>query len=250
MTKEELQLEKRLMDLANAAYEKGIPLFSDFLNLNERSIFESIRPKLSFIQTESFGGYKQAERQMVAFLPDAPVFLKFPFVCLEIRPLQAKFSEKLSHRDYLGAILGTGIERCKLGDILVDEDAAYVFVQEKLAEYLCQELTGVGRTSVSLRVSREFPDDYEPKSQEITGTVASVRLDSLLSLAFNSSRSSLTGLIEGGKVFVNGKLITSNGYSPREGDMISVRGMGRFTYVSAGGQSKKGRSYVTVKRYI
>lgn len=250
MTKEEQQLEKRLLDLANAAYEKGIPLFSDFLNLNERSIFESVKPKLSYVYFESFGGYKQAERQMVAFLPDAPVFLNYPFACVEIRPLQAKFSEALSHRDYLGAILAAGIERCKLGDVLVEEQGAYVFVQKKLADYLCQELTQVRRTSVSLRVTEDFPADYEPKSQEVKGTVASVRLDSLLSLAFNSSRSSLTGLIEGGKVFVNGKLITSNGYAPKEGDMISVRGMGRFTYVSAGGQSKKGRSYVTVKRYI
>lgn len=250
MTKEELQMEKRLLDLANAAYEKGVPLYSDFLNLNERSIFESLRPKLSFIHCESFGGYKQAERQMVAFLPDAPVFLEYPFVCLKISPLQAKFSESLSHRDYLGAILGTGIERCKLGDVLTEDQGAYVFVQEKLADYLCRELYQVRRTSVSLTIANEFPADYEPKSQEVKGTVASVRLDSLLSLAFNSSRSSLTGLIEGGKVFVNGKLITSNGYGPKEGDVISVRGMGRFTYVSAGGQSKKGRNYVTVKRYI
>ena len=253
MTREEQQLMKRLEDLARAAFEKGIPLYSDFLNLNERSIFESVKPKLSFVISKSFGGYKQAERQMVAFLPDAPVFFDnftFPFVCVEIRPLHTKFSEACSHRDYLGAVLSTGIDRSRLGDILVEEQGAYLFVEEKLKEFLCQELTQVRHTPVSLKVTEEFPEDYEPGYKEIRGTVASVRLDSLLSLAFGSSRSSLTGLIEGGKVFVNGKLITSNGYTPREEDLISVRGMGRFQYVSQGGQSKKGRNYVTVKRYI
>ena len=91
---------------------------------------------------------------------------------------------------------------------------------------------------------------YEPKVREITGTAASVRLDSLLSLAFGASRSSLTGLIEGGKVFVNGRLVTSNGYQPKEGDLVSVRGMGRFRLQGIGGQSKKGRSYVTLLKYI
>lgn len=250
MTREEQQLMKRLEDLARAAYEKGIPQYTDFLNLNERSIFESVKPKLSFVASKSFGGYRQAERQMVAFLSDAPVFLQFPFVCVRIVPLQARFSEALSHRDYLGAILNTGMERSRLGDILVEDGCAYVFVQEKLWEHLCRELTVVRHTSVRAEKTEDFPEDYEPRFQEIKGTVASVRLDSLLSLAFGGSRSSLTGLITGGKVFVNGKLVTSNGYAPREEDLISVRGMGRFQYVSAGGQSKKGRSYVTVKRYI
>lgn len=252
MTKEELQIKKRLTDLADAAYRKGAVRYSDFLNLNERSVFEAIKGELSFVRWESSGGYKQAERQMVAFLPDAPAFLEklsFPFVCVEIRPLHAKFSKSCSHRDYLGAVLSTGIDRSRLGDILVEEQVAYIFVEEKLKDFLCRELTQVRHTAVSLKVAEEFPEDYEPAFREIRGTVASVRLDSLLALAFGSSRSSLTGLIEGGKVFVNGKLVTSNGYNPREGDLVSVRGMGRFAYVSAGGQSKKGRSYVTVKRY-
>ena len=96
--------------------------------------------------------------------------------------------------------------------------------------------------------ARDF--DYEPEYKEITGTVASVRLDRLLALAFGVSRSSLTGLIEGGKVFVNGRLVTSNGYEPKEGDLVSVRGMGRFRYAGGGGQSRKGREYVILQRYI
>ena len=103
---------------------------------------------------------------------------------------------------------------------------------------------------MTARPVEEESFSYEPNQQEITGTMASVRLDSLLSLAFKASRSSLTGLIEGGSVFVNGRLVTSNGYQPKEGDLISVRGMGRFRLQGVGGQSKKGRSYVTLLKYI
>ena len=243
MTREEQQLEKRLADLANTAYQRGIVTYSDFLNLNEQHIFHSIRPKLSFVKTESFGGYEAAERQMAAFVPDAPMFCpKYPIACIKIEPLQKKFAEKLAHRDYLGALLNLGIERSKTGDILVEEERAFLFCQENL--------TRIRHTMVTAQGVEKEDFSYEPKLREITGTMASVRLDSLLSLAFGASRSSLTGQIEGGKVFVNGRLVTSNGCQPKEGDLISVRGMGRFRLEAIGGQSKKGRSYVTVLKYI
>ena len=92
----------------------------------------------------------------------------------------------------------------------------------------------------------EFPG---PRLQEITGTVASVRLDAVISLAFSSSRSSLMGLIEGGKVFVNGALVTSNGYRLKDGDIISVRTMGKFRYDTTLYQTKKGRYSIRLYRY-
>ena len=119
-----------------------------------------------------------------------------------------------------------------------------------MAPFISENLTRIRHTTVSVSQVELGEFHYEPQYKEITGTVASVRLDRLLSMAFGASRSSLTGLIEGGKVFVNGKLVTSNGYQPKEGDLISVRGMGRFRYQGGGGQSKKGREYVTLLRYI
>ena len=90
---------------------------------------------------------------------------------------------------------------------------------------------------------------YEPRRKELKGTVASVRLDTVLAVAYPLSRSKLTGLIEGGKVFVNGKLITSNGYRLKEGDMISVRGMGRIQYGGILSETKKGRYFIQVYQY-
>jgi RNA-binding protein YlmH len=94
---------------------------------------------------------------------------------------------------------------------------------------------------------RDF--DYKPKFQEIVGTVSSVRLDSILSVAFHTSRSSLTGLIEGGKVFVGGKVILSNSYTLKENDVVSVRGLGKFIYVGTSYQTKKGRYSVKILLY-
>lgn len=244
-------MEKHFLDLARTAYQREIITFSDFLNLNERNILQNICRNLSYVQTESWGGYELAERQIAVFRPEAPVFCAdYPIACLKIAPLQKKFAEELNHRDYLGAVLNLGMERSCLGDILVGKEEVHLFCLERMADFICENLTRIRHTSVlAERVEpREF--HYEPEYREITGTVASVRLDRLLALAFGASRSSLTGLIEGGKVFVNGRLVTSNGYEPKEGDLVSVRGMGRFCYAGGGGRSKKGREYVILQRYI
>ena len=244
-------MEKRLLELGGLAYRRGIATYSDFLNLNELNIFQGIRAKLSYLTTESFGGYELAERQIAAFQPEAPLFCtEYPIRCLSISPLQEKFAEELTHRDYLGAVLNLGLDRSCLGDILVEGSHAYLFCLERMAPFICDNLTRVRHTTVYVRQVEAEDFHYEPRYKEVTGTVASVRLDRLLSLAFGSSRSSLTGLIEGGKVFVNGKLVTSNGYQPKEGDLVSVRGLGRFRFQGSGGQSRKGREYVTLLRYI
>ena len=227
MEKEETLLRKRLIELSNNAYQRGIIMYSDFLNLNELNILHTT-PKDSFpVPYRTFGGYDPSERQMAAFLPDAfymymdeeSIRSTYPIRILKISPLQPKFAEELSHRDYLGALLNLGITR-------------------------------VRHTTVRAVEVENADFKWEPKYEEIKGTVASVRLDSLLSLAFSSSRSKLTALIEAGRVYVNGKLITSNGYHVKDNDIISVRQMGRFQYEGVLSETKKGRYYVTIRKYI
>ncbi|HBA63016.1 MAG TPA: RNA-binding protein, partial [Lachnospiraceae bacterium] len=227
--------------------------------LNELNILHTT-PKNQFdVPYEVFGGYAFSERQMAAFLPDAfSLYLQtegekqaaYPIEVLQIRPLQKKFAAPMSHRDYLGAILNLGIERCKIGDILAEPEEAYVFVKDTIADYICDQLTRVRHTPV-LAVRTELSAfQYHPRFEVIRGSVASVRLDTLLALAFSASRSKLTALIEGGRVFVNGKLITSNGYQIHEQDIISVRGLGRFRFLEVASTTKKGRLYVTIEKYI
>ena len=188
---------------------------------------------------------------MAAFLPDALCYeYHYPIRILRIRPSAPKFAEALTHRDYLGAVLNLGIDRCKIGDFIVEENACTVFVSESVADYIAGSLVRVRHTNVTVEpVSGEKPE-ITLNFREITGTVASVRLDAVLALAFSLSRSKLTGLIEGGRVFVNGKLVTSNGYRLKEGDIISLRGMGRIAYNGVLSSTRKGRFQISVSKYI
>ena len=256
-----LLLENRLVELSRTAYQRDIITYSDFLNLNEQNILHTLPKDRLFTRFVSFGGYGMAERQMSAFIPDAlylrwgknqlePEEIQYPFCALKISPLNKKFAEDLNHRDYLGAVLNLGIERSKTGDILIDGGSALLFAHIDLADMICRELTRVRHTSVRAEVIPVSEIHYTPVFEEIKGTVASVRLDSLLALAFSSSRTRLTGLIEGAKVYVNGRLITSNGYQPAEGDVVSVRGMGKFRFDSIGARTRKNRIMVVIHKYV
>ena len=262
MQKEEQLLEKHFIDLSRQAYHRNIITYSDFLNLNEQNILHSIPKDKLYTGFIIFGGYDFAERQMAAFIPDAlslrdikdsgiiSDIFQSELSVLHISPLNKKYSEALSHRDYLGSILNLGIERGMIGDILITDSEAIVFVKMQMQEFLTENITRIRHTSVLATIDELTDFHYSPRYEEIKGTVASVRLDSLLSVAFSSSRSKLSGLIEGGKVFVNGRLITSNAYQVKEHDIISVRGMGKFEFIETLAFTKKKRIYVLIHKYV
>lgn len=250
MEKEEFFL-KRIRELANLSYQRDIATFSDFLTLNEQNMINSRISRMPGVIMECFGGYEHAERQMIAFHPDALSFAwEYPIDCLKIEPKAIKFSETLTHRDYLGAILNLGVERSVVGDILVRDHTAWFFCIRKMTDFFLENLCRVRHTTVLVSKVEDPEDLPQPKLEQINGTCASVRLDSLIALAFRESRSSMVSYIEGGLVFVNGKLITSNGYEPKEGDIVSVRGKGRFRFDGISGQTKKGRCSVRLMKYI
>ena len=251
MEKEEVLLRKRFIELSNLSYQRGIPMYTDFLNLNELNILHTTPKELLPSAYRTFGGYEFSERQMAAFLPDAfSAYTEYPIDIIRLKPVNVKFAEELTHRDYLGALMNLGIERSKLGDILIQDKEAYLFCTKKMSAFIAESLGKVRHTIVIADVIESFEFEYSPRFEEIKGTVASVRLDSLLALAFNASRSKLTALISSGRVFVNGKLITSNGYHLKEEDIISVRQMGRFRYKGIQSETKKGRYYVIIHKYI
>ena len=242
--------QKRLLDLSRQADRKGIVLFSDFLNLNELNIYHQSE-KLFATRTECFGGIPCAERQMIAFLPDALYYdYEYPIQIIEVTPSSKRFAEDLTHRDYLGALMNLGIERSKVGDIIVEDQKGLIFVKEELAKYIADNLTVVRHTNVNTSIGKGVKVDYEPRFEELKGTVSSIRLDSVLALAYPLSRSKITAQIEAGKVFVNGKLITSNGYRLKDNDIISVRKMGRIAYDGILSETKKGRYLISVRKYI
>lgn len=250
MDKEELFI-KRIRELANMAYQRDITTFTDFLNLNEQNILNSQNFHKLGVTAESFGGYENAERQIVAFHSDALTFTwEYPIDCIRLEPKAVKFSEDLTHRDYLGAILNLGVDRSVVGDILIEDHTASFFCLHRMTDFFLENLCRVRHTTVvasRIEDPGEFP---QPKMTPITDTCASVRLDSLIALAFGTSRSSIVHCIEEGLVFVNGKLITSNGYEPKEGDIISVRKKGRFIFDGVSRRTKKGRLGVRILLYI
>lgn len=251
MNKDEDILRKRLIELSRIAYERDIYTFSEFLNLNELDIFNKINKSDLYCRYEISGGYKSAQRQMIKFIPDAVFYsIDYPFTYLKISPKSIKFSEHLTHRDYLGSILGLGVDRVKLGDLLIENNYVICILHEDLAEFVTKNLFKVRNTYVSTELIDNITREYEPKFEIITGSVQSIRLDAILSLCFRESRSRSVTLIESGKVYVNAKLTCSNGTKLSTGDLISVRGVGKIQLHSIGSETRKGRKFVEVKRYI
>ena len=250
--KEIQQLKNRIRELADKSYNQNQYTFTGFLGLAEQDALWQVEREVKFAGITLYGGREEAERKILRFGSEAELGYEqpFPICCIRIRPLSAKFADKLSHRDYLGALMNLGIERCKIGDIIAEDHKALIFVKEEMAEYVTDNLTQIRHTHVKATIGTGFQVDYEPRYEELKGTVSSIRLDSVLALAYPLSRSKITSQIEAGKVFVNGKLITSNGYRLKENDIISVRKMGRIAYNGILSETKKGRYMISVRKYI
>lgn len=249
--KEEQLLRKRFLELARTADDKGICTYTDFLTLNEISIFGSIKFELPNINYELSGGYDCAERKVLCFYGDDSVKAFSNYItCIRILPLNKKFSDDLNHRDFLGSIMNVGIERSKIGDILVKEKEGFVFCETVISNFIIDNLDKVKHTNIRCEIVKDDIPDIQPNYQEIRGTVSSPRLDSVIALAFHSSRTSILGLISGGKVYVDGRLIESNSYMLKENEIVSVRGLGKFIYKELQNQNKKGKYYVRLLKYI
>lgn len=250
MEKEEQLLRKRIQELADLAYERDIPISTDFLNLNEQTVFQNIAGTLPPVRYELTGGFLTSERKTVCFLPSYEETLtEPPFVCIRIAPANRKFSEDLTHRDYLGALMNLGIERAVIGDIVVKPPEAYVFVMRKIGGYICENLTTIRHTTIHAEVFDGGEIQIEPEYEVLEGSVSSLRLDSLAALAGRLSRTKAAELIVAEKVFLNGRAELSCSRLVKEGEILSIRGVGKFRFDHTGGQTKKGRIMVTLLRY-
>ena len=249
MNEQEL-CKKRLIDLSKQADIKGIVTFSDFLNLNEQNIYHTSKKEL-YTKAELFGGYDSAERQMVAFIPDALYYeFEYPIKCIHIVPKYPKFAEKLTHRDVLGALMNLGIERNRLGDILCLEDDYYVFCEETVFPFIIEELRKIRHTMVDLSEESEYRHLQANISfEERFDMVASNRIDCIIAKAFHLSRSESAELLTSEKVFINGKCITNCNQSCEDGAIVSVRGKARFIFENCNTISKKGKLRVKFSFY-
>lgn len=251
MTDESEILKKRFLELARRSYASDIFTFTDFLGLAEQSYFEEIKRELSAIKYEMFGGALGAERVMIRFGDPAEIGydVPFPISTLKIEPTSPRFAEKLGHRDYLGALLNLGIERSVLGDIAIIDGAAYVFVEENIADYIAKELTRVRHTEVKLSTT-EPPAESLYKTEERIIQLSGERLDAAVAKVFCLSRDEAQLLIRRGVVFVSGRATESQSYVPKIGEIVSVRGHGRFIYNGQVSLSRKGKLNISVSVYV
>ncbi|BAU67195.1 photosystem II S4 domain protein [Stanieria sp. NIES-3757] len=240
----------RIIDKAEQAIKTWEVVLTDFLSPPVLIETQAIFSKLTEVEIVAWGGYPQAERQRVGIArQDIPIEQsQIDVVALDIA---GNFLfDPATHRDFLGAILGTGIVRDKVGDILVlGERGAQVIVVPEMAEFLETSLTQV--RSVPVKTKRIDLSELKvrpPQKKEMTTVEASMRLDAIASAGFGMSRSKMAEAISGGDVRVNWKEITQPSYSVKAGDLISVSGKGRLE-VGEVAVTKKQRYRVNLVRF-
>ena len=158
---------------------------------------------------------------------------------------------KLTHRDYLGALMGEGIKREKVGDILVSEKGAKIIVATELADYLVQNFRQVGALSITTkRIPLSELATVEIKTESVRFSVSSLRIDNVLTGLFGISRKDAQEYIAHGRVFVSGREISKPDMTLKGGEKIVLRGKGKAIFQGTSGTSKKGKLYVTCQKYI
>ena len=250
-TPEDRLLLAKVWDKINAGMRKNIPASTCFLSPRELEMCRYLfggEPGLC-----CFGGYPDAERRMLCWLPEyldkgALYEDDSPMVCL-----RATFWENdaPSHRDFLGALMGAGIARETVGDICVGKESCDFFVTAEIAPYILQNFLSAGRTRVHLEaIPLSQVQIAEPEVKEIKDTLASLRLDSVISTGFRIGRSLAAEYIQAGRAAIDGLPCEKPDKAVTEGMKISVRGLGKIKIVTVSGQTKKGRIWVVIHRYI
>lgn len=241
----------RLIDQADQAIKTWDVVETNFLSPPELVEAKTLLGRLTEVQALAWGGYPQAERQRLA-IARTEIPLELAQVHLAALEIAGNFLfDPATHRDFLGAILGTGIVRDKVGDLLVvGERGAQVIVLPELAEFLQLNLTQVRTVPVQTRpIELKDLKIREPKTKELTTVEASVRLDAIASAGFGMSRSKMADLIAAGDVRVNWKEITQPSYALKSGDLVAIRGKGRLA-VGEVAITKKERYRVQLTRYL
>ena len=248
---ENREVAARVVDQAEQALKTWEVVVTDFLSPPELADVRQMFARLTEVQILPWGGYPQAERQRVAIArSDLP--LDTSQVAIAAIDIAGNFLfDSATHRDFLGALLGTGIVREKVGDIIVlGERGAQAVVVPELLEFLGMSLTQVRSVPVKTR-----PLDLgelkvrEPKKKEMTTVEASLRLDAVASAGFGMSRSKMTDLISSGDVRVNWRDVSQPSYQVKTGDLVAIRGKGRLE-IGDVAITKKERYRVQLTRYV
>lgn len=212
---------------------------------------------LSFISSCCFGGTEASERQMIQFgsKKELGYSEEFPIDIIKISPLSPKFAESLGHRDYLGALMNTGIERSLLGDIIIKNTNAYLFCARHISDFIEKNIstikhTNVVCTNITNTIDTSDIDGIKPELKELELIAASPRIDAVVASITKLSRSNAAELFNTKKIYINGICNENKSYQLKSGDIVVIRGTGKFIYLGCGNETRKGRIYVHLKQYV
>jgi RNA-binding protein YlmH len=246
MVKLMTEKQKRFDELAQRANERGYTVYSDFLGISEISEFCAMRFP---VPATLWGGYEDAERTVAAFLPDYADKEDSPLSVIRIKTPPG--GRQLTHRDYLGSLTGLGLEREMIGDILTTENGADVIILDDIQDFLLLNYSKAGRTSLQL-AALPLSELHIPEQRTvmIKDTVASLRLDNVVSAAFSLSRGKAAEAIRSGLVFVNSIQCEKTDMQVEEGCKLVLRGKGKAYLREVGGRTRKDRIFVAIEKFV
>ncbi|KWX81070.1 RNA-binding protein [Paenibacillus riograndensis] len=249
---DERQFVDKALEWVTGAGEYHESKLTEFLDPRQGFILQTLVNRHPDVSVRWEGGSAEAERKRALVAPD---YLDLEAEDMELKVLAISSGEQkflaLEHGDYMGAILGLGIKRGKIGDIHVLEDGCHVVVAADIADYLAMNLTGVQRMNISTEVLPVSGlRSSQVKLETIDLTVASLRLDGIAADVTRLSRSKILAPIKAGRVRVNWKVEEDPACGLKDGDMVSIQGFGRFKILEIGSLTKKGRYRVQVGKFV
>ena len=238
-------LPARVEDLKQICQKSNSPKFTSFLTVEETAVAAK---QFSIGENYSlFGGYESAERVMLGVLPDWCDETNFPITAITFT---YRACDKLSHRDFLGALMALGITRESVGDILVGEGRTVAFIASDISKFVLTQISKIGNVGVTLVTGYSEPLPQLGQKQEFSVTVASTRLDCVVAAICNISRTQASDKIIDGLVSVNSVGVTKSTLNIKSQDKITVRQKGKFEITSCDSLSKKGRIILKYNKYI
>lgn len=250
-------LLSQVLDKIEIAEKRNQIQYTDFLDMYQVALVKSFMKKNEFENYVLYGGFENAERNVLIIYPEKynmkMVEKNYSKIIKVIRiSLEEEEKGKYTHRNYLGGIVKLGMKREKVGDIIVSDDGADILVKEETAETLRQELGTLTRfenAKIEIVELQELKEQ-EIKVEELNIIVPSLRLDNFVSDLARTSRSKAVQIIDSERVFINGQNETKASKQVKVGDVITIRGKGRFIVKEFGGNTRSGRTVVKIEKYV
>ena len=242
-------LKAKLNDMLEISEKNCMPVYSDFLDERQAGFLNAELQKLHCHNFLFFGGYDDAQRKILCvhtpyYIPEPE---DFP---LNIIQFSYRKADVLTHRDFLGSVMACRIKREKVGDILISKGLAQIFVYDSVSGFLINEITKIGRVGVKASITDRCTIKRIQKYQDIRGTVASMRLDCILSLALRKSREKTVQIIKKDGADINFVTVFSPSVTLKENDVFSVRGFGKFILKNISVPTSKGRFHILIQKFI